>query len=228
MAKLDSAFDDDHAARYDEQFAALAPVKDALHLSLNLALDALADDARVLIVGAGTGQEMLALATAHPNWRFVAVDPSAAMLDRCRTKAQQMGVLDRCRLHVGSLDTLPREEPFQAATSILVSHFFTERDQRRAFFALVKEHLQASGLLVSADLSAEVTEEAQRSQLALWRVTLGRAMPAEQVDEIMSLYGTEVALSSTVEMQELLKEAGFLAPLSVYQFGAIRAWLART
>lgn len=42
-------------------------------------------DARVLVLGAGGGLELKALAEAHPGWRFVGVDPSGPML-RSRRK----------------------------------------------------------------------------------------------------------------------------------------------
>src|SRR5690554_5464622 len=38
-------------------------------------------DARVLVLGAGGGLELKALADAHPGWTFVGVDPSAPMLE---------------------------------------------------------------------------------------------------------------------------------------------------
>ena len=37
-------------------------------------------DARVLVLGAGGGLELKALAEAHPGWRFVGVDPAGPML----------------------------------------------------------------------------------------------------------------------------------------------------
>ena len=73
-------FDEEHAARYDERFARLAPMRDALHFIAAMALHDLPAEARVICVGAGTGAELLALAARFPSWRFMAVDPSAPML----------------------------------------------------------------------------------------------------------------------------------------------------
>jgi tRNA (cmo5U34)-methyltransferase len=60
-------FDESHAAAYDERFAKLAPMQDALHLVTQLALAELPADARVLCVGAGTGAELVHLAGALPG-----------------------------------------------------------------------------------------------------------------------------------------------------------------
>ena len=40
--------------------------------------------AHVLVVGAGGGLEIRAMAEARPDWRFTGVDPSSAMLDVAR------------------------------------------------------------------------------------------------------------------------------------------------
>jgi tRNA (cmo5U34)-methyltransferase len=136
------AFDQERAGSYDKRFAAIAPLRESLHLLTRAILADLPADARVLCVGAGTGLELLDLARAYPQWRFTAVEPSAPMLNVCRQKAAEAGVADRCMFHAGYLDTLPAAEPFDAATCFLVSHFILSRDERRDFFRqLVEEAL---------------------------------------------------------------------------------------
>jgi tRNA (cmo5U34)-methyltransferase len=43
-------------------------------------------DAKVLVLGAGGGLELKALAEAHPGWSFVGVDPSGPMLALARER----------------------------------------------------------------------------------------------------------------------------------------------
>ncbi|HYG70445.1 MAG TPA: class I SAM-dependent methyltransferase, partial [Anaeromyxobacteraceae bacterium] len=128
-------FDESQAASYDERYLKLAPMQKALHLVTQLALAELPFDARVLIVGAGTGAELLHLAAAFPGWRFTAVDPSEPMLRRCRLRADAAGLSARCRFHEGAVDTLPEEErAFDGATALLVSQFVVDPEARRGFF----------------------------------------------------------------------------------------------
>ncbi|WP_264488307.1 class I SAM-dependent methyltransferase [Luteolibacter arcticus] len=46
------------------------------------------------------------MAARFPGWRFTAVEPSGAMLDHCRKKATEAGIVDRCECHEGYLDSL--------------------------------------------------------------------------------------------------------------------------
>ncbi len=87
--------------------------------------------ARILVVGAGTGAEVRFLAPFFPHWRFTLVDPSAGMLAVCQRPAVAEGFADRCEFHVGHVVSLPCG-PFDAATSVLASHFLTDPIERQA------------------------------------------------------------------------------------------------
>ncbi|MBY0142724.1 class I SAM-dependent methyltransferase, partial [Methylorubrum populi] len=77
-------------------------------------------DARVLVLGAGGGLELRALAEAHPGWTFVGVDPAREML---RQAERTLGpLMDRVTLVEGYIDDAP-DGPFDAATCLLTLHF---------------------------------------------------------------------------------------------------------
>jgi len=78
-AQLSAIFSKDLATNYDEKFAKLAPMKDALHLSIRVLLSELPEDANILCVGAGTGAELLYLSNAFPLWRFTVIEPAVAI-----------------------------------------------------------------------------------------------------------------------------------------------------
>lgn len=118
-------FGKDRAPSYDKMWAKLAPTRDALHLLIHAILSNLPADARILCVGVGTGSELLDLAQAFPQWQFTAVEPAAPMLNICRQKVEACGITARCTFHEGYLDSLPTSNSFDAAASLLVSHFIT-------------------------------------------------------------------------------------------------------
>lgn len=217
------------AETYDERFVKLAPVRDAMHALTIGVLSDLPSDARVLCVGAGTGAEVLSLARAYPAWSFTAVEPSAAMLDVCRRRVAAEGFSDRCVFHEGYLDSLPPSEPFDAATSILVSQFVLDPVGRRGFFSGIAERLLPGGYLVTADLSADLSSPQYESLLEVWlKMMVSPALPAEKVAQMRIAYGRDVAVIPPHEMEKLLLSSGFEAPVEFFQGMLIHAWFARS
>lgn len=117
-----AAFSDpEAAARYAEGPRRFVPGFEALHRMTGILLAERAPaDARVLVLGAGGGLELRALAEAHPEWKFVGVDPAREML---RQAERTLGpLMDRVTLVEGYIDDAPKG-PFDAAVCLLTLHF---------------------------------------------------------------------------------------------------------
>lgn len=223
-----AAFDDAHAARYDERFAALAPIRDALHFLTAMALRDLPEDARVLCAGAGTGAELLALAARYPGWRFVAVDPSAPMLAVCRRRTEAAGISHRCEFHEGYVSDLPAAPRFHAATSLLVSQFITDTSARIAYFRDLATRLLPGGRLVTADLSTGTTPDQHDRRVAIWRAMLEfSGVEPRQIEDMLQAWQRDVAISTASDIEALLLAAGFTNPVLISQTLLIHAWLVR-
>lgn len=218
-------FDQKHAAEYDQRFAKAAAMRDALHLLTSAVLGELPADARILCVGAGTGLEIVYLAQKFPGWRFTAVEPSGPMLAVCRGKMEEHGIASRCDFHEGFLDSLPSSEPFDAATSLLVSQFVLDPAARVEFFHGIARRLKPSGLLVTADLASDTTTATFQSLFEVWvRVT---GVPSEKVEGLRAAYGRDVAVLPVNQVSEIIRTGGFEPPIQFLQTGLIHAWYAR-
>jgi tRNA (cmo5U34)-methyltransferase len=219
---------DQQAPHYDQQWASLAPIRDGLHFLLESALSGLPPDGRILCVGAGTGAEISHLASRFPGWRFTAVEPSGAMLLHCRERAARDGYLERCDFHEGYVESLPAGARFDAATCFLVSHFFTDRDERIGFFRAIASRLRPGGLLASSDLTADRASPEYEVQLAHWfRMMSGAGIAPDNIERMRAAYAGDVALVPAAELESIVKEAGFVLPVPFHQAGLIRAWLSR-
>lgn len=221
---IDRAFGPERAEVYDDQFAALQAMKEAMHLVLRVQLDRLPEDARILVAGAGTGAEVRMLAPLHPGWRFTLVDPAPAMLAIARRHAEAGGYADRCTFHEGYLDTAP-DHPHDAAISVLVSHFLTDLDERRAYFEQVAARLAPGAPLFDADLCHELEGPAFASVMDLW---LGLLALAGDIDRAAyrGMYGTMVGAHGPAEVEGVLAEAGFEGIATCFQMALVRAWVA--
>lgn len=224
---LATAFNTASAEGYDQKWVELAGVQQGLHLVMRAALEGLPADARVLVVGAGTGAEVRALAPRHPGWRFTLVDPAAPMLDVARRHAEREGFFDRCTFHVGFLDQTPAE-PHHAATSLLVSHFLTVAGEREAYFADIAARLHPGAVLFNADLSADAQAPEFAALMAMWlEMQTYAGMSPEGRSAYISNYGREFGAHPPAEVEAMIHRAGFEAPIPCFQLGLIRGWLAR-
>ena len=78
-------FDEERARRYDKMARQTLPGYEELHnMASSLLGVALGDAGRVLVVGAGTGMELLTLAGQHAQWRLTGVDPSIGCMFHLR------------------------------------------------------------------------------------------------------------------------------------------------
>lgn len=221
-------FDKERADSYDRRFEKLHPMRDALHLVARLALGSLPADANVLCVGAGTGAELVYLAKAFPAWRFTVVEPAEAMMAICRERAENAGFTSRCKFHQDFASSLPEDIKFNAATSILVSHFLVDRDARVGFFADIYKRLQPGGLLLTADLASLESLESEVSLLSVWMRGLAYAgMSPEVMAKYRSAFGRDVSVQTPNEVALLLREAGFATTKLVTQTLLMHGWLCQ-
>ncbi|WP_207914976.1 class I SAM-dependent methyltransferase [Luteimonas arsenica] len=219
---------DRQAPGYDQQWARTSAIRDCLYLLLRPVLSRLPDDARILCVGVGTGTETAYLAQAFPGWRFTAVDPSPAMIEACRARAEAEGFAGRCSFHAGFLDTLPEGPPHDAATCFLVSQFLLDRGQRAAFFGGIAARLREGGLLASSDLASDVESVAYEVLLPAWmRMMAAAEVPPADIERMRAAYARDVAILPPAEVASIIADGGFDAPVQFFQAGLIHAWVSR-
>jgi tRNA (cmo5U34)-methyltransferase len=219
---------DQQAAGYDQQWAKMAPMRDALHYLLESVLAEVPDEARILCVGVGTGAEMAHLAGKFPRWRFTAVEPSGAMLEVCRQRAVAEGFAARCDFHEGYLDSLPAGEPHDAATCFLVSQFILEPAARADFFRAIADRLKPGGILASSDLASDTGSAEYAALLRMWlHLMASGGVTPEGLERMREAYARDVAVLSPERVASIVRSGGFETPVRFFQAGLIHAWYSR-
>ena len=219
---------DQQASGYDKQWIRMAPIYNGLYFLLESVVAGLPAKARILCVGVGTGKELLHLANKFHGLHFTAVEPSSAMLDVCRREVEKAGIASRCYFHEGYLDSLPPGETHDAATCFLVSQFILEKKDRSEFFQQIAERLKPQGILVNADLSAEIAAESYDALLRVWQSAMAPSdASVEGLSRMKATYAKDVAVLSPASVVSIISSGGFEPPVQFFQAGLIHAWFAK-
>lgn len=186
----------------------------------------------LLAVGAGGGAEIARFLPTNPGWHLTGVDPSADMLAVAQAKAAQMGVSDRVALVRGTVEDLPQEARFDAATCIFVLHFLPDAEKLALLRGIAGRLRPDAPLLVAT--AARMMQEDERLRddfMHAWQQhgeLLG--VPAERMAAtVAQLLPMQQQMSTPEDHVRLLHEAGFAHVGEVLRVvgGGVSAWIAR-
>lgn len=180
-------------------------------------------NARVLVLGAGGGSELKALAAAQPGWSFVGVDPAGEML---RLAERVLGPhMDRTELVQGYIDDAP-EGPFDAATCLLTLHFLDAPERIRTVRA-IHRRLRPGGPFVAAHSSfpqGAGERSAWLDRYAAYPVAMG-ADPAE-VNKARAAVAASLNTFAPEQDEAILRDGGFSNVSLFYAAFTWRGWVA--
>lgn len=222
---LDMFSDRERIAHYADGPRRFTPGLDAVHRMTELLLAEHAPrNAHVLVLGAGGGLELRALAQAQAGWYFTGVDPAGPMLDLAhKTMGEDAG---RADLIEGYIDAAP-EGPFDAATCLLTLHFLT-RDEGVRTLREMHRRMKPGAPLVVVHSSFPQDEPARTrwlSRYAAFAATSG-ADPV-QTEQARSALAASLALLTPEEDELCLYEAGFEQVELFYAAFTWRGWVSQ-
>ena len=199
-----AAFGAGHASTYAAGAHRQVPGYTDLHRMTSLLLgERVGTHGTVLVVGAGGGLELKALADDHPDWPFTGVDPSADMLREAAALLQAHAA--RISLRQGFVDAAP-VGPFDGATCLLTLHF-VPREHRLDMLREIRRRLVPGGPFVVAHISFPQSEP-ERSKWIARHVAFGGTEPA-RAEAARNAIATRLSILSPEEDEALLRQAGF-------------------
>ena len=216
--------DSEAAARYAEGPVRQVPgFRDLQRMAALLLAERLDATAQLLVLGAGGGLELKALAEFRPGWRFTGVDPSAEML---AVAAAVIGShAPRVALHHGYIDSAPAG-PFDGATCLLTLHFVAREDRVPTLSAL-RARLKPGAPLVVAHHSFPQAAEEKALWLARYAAfAAASGVQEEKAREAARRIDRELPILSPEEDEATLRAAGFAQVGLFYAGFSFRGWVA--
>lgn len=222
-------FNDEKSRMYDEKIRKSIPGYMALHeMVFDFLSQALPEKAHILIAGAGTGTELRYLGTRKPGWYFTAFDISPEMIALCENSLKHSCVAERVTLIEGRVDQVPDSESFDAATSLLVSHFIRGSELRQAYFSKIARHLKPKAHFLAADLMGDERHPAYETFFSAWKKhNINNGRTPEEFEADLAVSRKVVEFISEKHYCDLLEHAGFSHVKEFYRAFHFSGWFCR-
>jgi tRNA (cmo5U34)-methyltransferase len=222
-----SHFDESLAAKYDRRIHLFCPSYDALHQMIVPWLQSLPEQSSFLSAGAGTGAEIFTLGKRFPFWHFTAVDASPDMLNACQNRVADADMANRVVFFNSRLQEYRSPTPFDAASSVLVSHFIKGWEEKLAYFRAIAASLKPGGVFILADLFGDRGSSEFERLLNAWLASYAsHGVSAEALAQDRAHVDRDVSFIPESELLALLNEAGFDTPVRFYQTFLFGGWVA--
>lgn len=171
----------------------------------------LPEEAKVLVVGAGTGMEILQFAPSNPGWSFCGVDPSADMLALAGKKILESRIANVVELKKGYVSGLEDQETFDGASCILVMHFLKDDGGKLALLESICRRLKRGAPFVLVDGFGKPGSKDFEEMTASWKqYPISGGMPSDMVEHAFNeVIMKMVQFVPEARIVELLETAGF-------------------
>lgn len=217
--------DPEWVSRYSDGPGRAVPGFASLHrMVLQLLGERVGAAARVLVLGAGGGMELLAFAPAQPGWTFAGVDPSPVMLEEARRTLGEQ--LERVELIEGYIPSAP-EGPFDAATCLLTMHLVPDDGHKLEALQAIHARLAPGAPFVIVDNCIDL--EAPDSDLRIERFTrfaVEGGLEPSRMEEMKAMIRCNLHPISAEREEALLTEAGFTGIDLFFAGLSWRGWIA--
>ena len=232
MTEAKIEFDRERAEQYDLDIRKAIPGYESLHgMAHSLLQTNLGEASRLLVVGSGTGMELINYAQLNPNWWLTGGDPSQSMMAIAKSALKQKGLTDQVRLHSGYVESLPNSEPLDAATLILVMHFLPDDGTKLQLLQNIGQRLKPGAKLILADLYGERLESYFSQFITAWQSfyfsQLDEESKAKAAANFQTSINSSVYFVTEARIIELLRAAGFNQVTKFYNAFLFGGWIAQ-
>lgn len=215
------------AAAYQENIRSKIIGYDVLHeLMLHISRAYKKPD-RMLIVGAGGGQELLVLGKEYPFAQYTALDPSEIMLSNAQAAVADKLPTLSVAYYPQYLSQLKLDEPFQLATCQLVLHYVPSLEQKQELLLQLADCLHESAPLFVSAIMCPSEEQQFQWQMSHWRQSISyHGITDEHWQKFSASFGESIYPITSEQLQLLLLQAGFTTVIPYFKSHLIEGYVA--
>ncbi|MHB9039261.1 MAG: class I SAM-dependent methyltransferase [Melioribacteraceae bacterium] len=203
-------FDSNNVAKYDNLARKAVFGYDQLFTMTTAIISCEHNDSKnILVVGCGTGMELITFGNLMPNWQMTGLDPSEEMIKISKAKIDEQRLSNRVTLHRGFVEDLPEEEKYDAATLIFVVRFISDEKKKLLLIQNISKRLRSGAKLIIIDQYIDPDQDnflymsnARKNFMKLC------GAPTELVNKIAG-QANEQSFFTESGLQQLLLKTGF-------------------
>ena len=176
----------------------------------------------ILVVGCGSGNELLSLNKKFPKSFITGIDPSAAMVKIAENKLEGLANIKVIKGTVEAIDTV---HTFDAATLSLVLHFIPDDGRKLQLLKEIASKLTPKSVFILCDVFGSVKEIEVNLQILknlLAPITNDFLELENRIEHIRNSFH----YVDQDRLEVLFFEAGFTMPISFFKSSVYSAWLA--
>jgi tRNA (cmo5U34)-methyltransferase len=228
MTESNTGFNADRAKGYDDRIEQMIPGYHTMQRLTEVFLSTeLPETASVLMVGAGTGAEVVECGKRHPGWTITAEDPSVEMVKLGRAKADAAKLSSQVHWIAEPLGKVPTEPPFDGATLLLVLHFLAEPEKRK-LLDKIAERLTPGAPLVLSTFVGDPNDTRTKKIYEISKAhALANGLDRAEVEDKLNLNRTDIHIVPEERIKALLRDSGFIDVQRLVQGLAMMTWMAR-
>ena len=216
------------AAGYEKRIRNLFSFYDSIHTAINSLLRSiLGPKSNLLVVGAGTGNEIVELGKTNPGWHFLGIDPAQPMLEVARERIVTAGLSGRASLVQGIVGDLPLDPRYDAGVAAMVLHFVADDGGKLRLLSDLAARLRSGAPLVLMDLHGDLSHPDSALLLEAWKHQQNLAgVQWEEVESGMRERMKAIHFVPADRIEELLSQARFSKIQHFFQNFMLGGWIA--
>jgi tRNA (cmo5U34)-methyltransferase len=212
---------DSLADGYDTHIRRVVPGYDLVHRITGAYLKTLLPtDTNVLVIGTGTGNDLLSLNSIQPDWNLTGIEPSPAMFRIASAKVKSLAT-DRISLMNSRLEDYRPQRTFDACSLSLVLQLVVGEEAKLEFLRLIRSFIRKGGSIALIDTCR--CDDPTLRALAAHNEQAG--MPHDEALEDVFALASRFDLVTPTEVEHLAAKAGFGSVRRVFQAFVTFGWI---